>query len=63
MKQLGLVLLPLAIGAVLAPLAWILFHTGWAVTIAVVLPIAFLPLILRKVRAINQAERLHGDIN
>lgn len=58
MKQLGLVLLPLAIGAVLAPIAWTLFHTGWAVTLAVVLPIALLPRILRKVRALNQEEYL-----
>ncbi len=61
MKQLGLVLLPLAIGAVLAPIAWILFHTGWAVTLAVVLPIALLPRILRKVRALNQEEYLRRE--
>ena len=56
MKQLGLVLLPLALSMLFGLIAWLLTGTAWMTTVATILPIYLLPLILKKVRALNQAE-------
>ena len=56
MKQLGLVLVPLALSMLFGLVAWLLTETAWITTLATTLPIALLRPILNKVRAINQAE-------